>query len=720
MGNFQLGTWLVQPAAGLLTERGKERRIEPKVMAVLEVLAEANGDVVTRETIMDKVWPNQEITDDVLNTCISSLRRSLGDDRRNSRYVQTLPKHGYRLLVAVEPAPHPDTVYAPVDSTPPVAGSSLYQKKRWVGLLLVIILAVGFILWPGVARHPADLPDFRSIAVLPFDVFSDRPDVRHFADGLAEELVHQLTNDPALRVIARTSSFKFRDHSHSIAEIATILNVRHVLEGSVRDSEAGMRITIQLIDTSNDFHLWSKVFDVGRGNVFEVQEQVGLAVSKLIPTDVNVAGPNTAPPFPISDEASRLYLMGQSYMRVATVDAYAKAAVFFADAIRIAPDYALAYSRLAAAQLLLYEYRHDPLDLATQRARTALDKALELDPQQAEAYAVLGLLHTYRKEYAAAETAFLRAIELRPNLHFARHNYAFMLWSQSRFKDALVQARIALDSDPLSGITNFLVADSLAGLGDFDSAKQVYERCQEKLPEYYGCYTGAATIAQLFGDYEAASELLEQAGSLVKAGNFWQDSLMGALAIRQGKYTLAAELLTRVSKKSPLDYNLLKSRLLMSLHTGEVVSFAEELAGLRELHPNDHDLNLISALTSFYTNDCAEAVALYSRELEHSQAFLFDYWDLDDGFSHATSLAFCYGEMGLVKDRARLMKGIGQQLGKIKALDFPGSLYLQARFHRLAGRNSPSVQLLARLAKEHWPLRWLADADPVFAKTEPQ
>lgn len=718
MGDFQLGKWLVQPAAGLLSGQGQERRLEPKTMAVLVVLASAHGAVVARWTLMDKVWADQEVSDDVLTNCISSLRRSLGDDRRNSQFVQTLPKRGYRLLVEVEPILDTDAPGKTTETAPPIPQSRQQQKRYWVVLLLAIFTAVTSTMWQWQDRQATTPPEFRSIAVLPFDVYSDRLDARHFADGLAEELIHQLTTDPDLRVIARTSSFMFRDQGHGIGEIAEALKVRHVLEGSVRDSDNGMRITIQLIDTSNESHLWSRVFDVGRDNALDVQQQVGLAVSKLIPTDaqaIETAGPAR---HPVAAEAYRLYLMGQSHMRVATVDAYAKAAVFFADAIRIEPDYALAHTQLAAAYLLLYQYRHDPLEQATGRARSALENALEIDPRQAEAFAVFGLLHTYRKDYAAAEESFMQAIALQPNLSFARHNYGFMLWSQSRFQDALEQLRIALDSNPLSGVTHFLLADSLAGLGRFEPALQAYQMCQQKLPEYYSCFAGLATIEQLMGNYEAAAESLDHAGTLVSAGNFWQDSVMAALAIRQGHEAQAAELLQRASEQSPLNYNLLKSRLLISIHAGELALFVEELSLLRERHSNDHDLELISAMAYFLSSDCTAALAIYTRELETSQAFLFDYWDLGDGFSHATSLAFCYDKMDLIEKRNGLLERIRQHIAAPELPDFPGRLYQQARYYRMIGRPDQSQQLLTKLAENQWPLLWLAATDPVFSGVE--
>ncbi len=685
-------------------------------MAVLEVLAEAEGAAVSRLTIMDRVWPGQVIADEVLTSCISSLRRQLGDDRRSNRFIETLPKRGYRLLLPVE---------RPITSEPErksgaIAKTTLaavpFHRRLWVGAALAFVTASSLILWQLQDRHPLTLLDSNSIAVLPFDVYSERAAARHFADGLAEELIHQLTADPTRRVIARTSSFSFRNQNRTIGEMAEVLKVRHVLEGSIRDSSDGMRITVQLIDTSNDYHLWSRVFNVGGDNLIEVQQQVGEAVTRLIPSGSDsTADLRLRPRHPVGDQAYRLYLLGQSHMRMGSADAYAKAAAYFSDAIGIAPDYSLAYSQLAAAHLLLHQYRHDSLDKAGEIARNALRKALEIDPRQPEAHAVLGLLHTYKKAYVPAEAAFLQAIELQPKLSFARHNYGFMLWSLARFDEALLHLKVALDSNPLSAASNFLYADSLAGLGQFKAAKAAYKACGELLPTAYGCHSGLATVEQLLGNYAAAALLFEHAGTLVEGGHFWHQSALAALAIRQGDDERAQQLLQQASTKRPLDYNLLKSQLTVSLNGGRLSEFQHDLQLLRNQHPDDHDLRLVSALAAYFSADCATSIVDYEQELAVDDAFLFDYWDLESGFNHLGNLTYCYRETGDTDKYSQMLEKLGRHLANTELLAFPGGLYVQARFNQLLGDSDRSLALLGQLKEEQWPLLWLSSIDHVFA-----
>lgn len=682
---------------------------------MLEVMLNAGQAVVSRQEIMDTVWRNQEVTDDALTNCISTLRRKLGDDRRENQYIETIPKRGYRLLATVIAIDEPDDTSAGQDHNFTRADS--FTWKPWLAGLLALTLVITILKSQTHETLPEILPDDRTLAVLPFDVYSDLSDIKHFASGLEEELIHQLAENPGMRVIARTSSSTFRDSTLSIHEISEILNVRHIIEGSVREGPSGIRVTIQLIDARTDFHLWSKVFDVGQDHFVHVQEQIGSAVNQLLLAGGGASELDQKPRHPVPDSAYRLFLLGESHMQVGTAQAYVKAVNYFSDATRIAPNYALAYTRMAAAYLLVYQYGHEQWDESAEKALSALNRAFELDPKQAEALAVLGLLRTYEKDFDAAEKLYLRALELQPNLRFALHNYGFMLWSESRYDDALHYLRPALGIDPLSGVTNFLIGDSLVGSGAFEEARSHYQKCQSVMPDYYSCHAGLATLERLKGEYEAASKTLALAGTLVDEGYLWQDLGTAMLAIHRGEYETAERLLANASEKSPLNYSVLKSRLLLSLQKGTLATFINELRLLAQQNPGDRDLNLITALAHYFSSDCESALQIYDKELLSSETFLFDLWDLESGFSHASSLAYCYGKVGQVENQAWVMGLIQEHLTDVSQTEFLGDIYLKSNYSSLAGNVDLARSFQQQLRENNWPLIWLAALEPIQMET---
>ena len=715
---FRLGPWLVRPHEGLISRDGDVRHIEPKAMSVLEVLVEGNGATVSRAELLDAVWPNQEVSDDVLTGCVSALRRALGDDRRKHRYIETIPKKGYRLVVPVRSS----GAETATDNGPAPAVRA--SRWRWASpSVLILILVFGsWWLWrtePGV--EVAKAPE-RSIAVLPFDVFSDRSDLVHFASGLEEELIHQLAADPSLHVIARTSSARIVDSNLSLREISNRLGVRHVIEGSVRATPDGMRITVQLIDAETDAHLWSEVFDAGQVNLIRVQEEVGEAVARLLAShglsEQAFTGTRIQRParnrHPVPEAAYRLYLMGEAHMRVGSAEAYFKASEYFSDALSIAPSYALAWSRLAAAYLLRHQYAGLPLEEASRRAGRALDRALELAPEQPEALATFGLMYTYLGNYPQAEAYFQRALARQPNLRFALHNYGFALWSQGEFEAALDPLGEATRIDPLSGVTLFLLADSLAGMGDFDGAMGQYRHCMMVLPEYPACALGLSTLHRLMGDYQRASKSLEQAATLTQDDNFWLLLSSGLLAIPLGQLDTAERFLERAQEIFPQNYTLLRGQLQLSLATNTLDAFLDGLEQQTMDGETDRDLGLIGGLAWFHAGDCVRAIASYRPHLDEIQPNRVNIWDVEAGFSHAVALAWCHGKLGNRERRDDAMAALREYVEHLPATPIFGQRYLAASYAQLSGRSIEALEELDRLREDGWPLLWISERQPVF------
>ncbi|MBV8804196.1 MAG: winged helix-turn-helix domain-containing protein [Sinobacteraceae bacterium] len=234
MNELQVGNWIVAPSLNNMSCEGKTVRLEPKVMGVLRCLAQHPGQTVSKEQLFRAVWPNVIVTEDVLKRCIGELRRAFNDDARNPRVIQTISKRGYRLI-------------APVGA-------------------------------PAEARTPAASPASDSIAVLPFTSMSAHPENEHFADGITEEIIDALAQMQELQVVSRTSAFSFKGKNVDLRLVGKQLNVRTVLEGSVRRADNRLRITAQLVNAEDGYFVWSTRYDREIKDVFAIQEEIARAI----------------------------------------------------------------------------------------------------------------------------------------------------------------------------------------------------------------------------------------------------------------------------------------------------------------------------------------------------------------------------------------------------------------------------------------------------------
>ena len=317
----------------------------------------------------------------------------------------------------------------------------------------------------------AESPPHKSIAVLPFLDMSELKDQEYFSDGLSEELIGLLTRVPELRVPARTSCFYFKGKQVTIAEIAQALHVAHVLEGSVRKAGNTIRITAQLIQVDNGYHLWSQSYDRTLDDIFKVQDEIaGAVVRSLQITLLNTSLPaRAAPP---SSEAYQFYLRGRFQWNRRSAEDFRKGIKFFQQAIAVDPDYALAFTGLADCYSLLPIY--DRKSIATEtmpQAKAAVLKALSIDDNLAETHASLGLiLGIFDFNWHAAERQYLRAIELSPNSPSSHLWYGQLLVNLGRFDQGLAESRHAIDLDPLSLAANLALGIALNSARRFDEA----------------------------------------------------------------------------------------------------------------------------------------------------------------------------------------------------------------------------------------------------------
>lgn len=447
-------------------------------MAVLDRLLRQAPEVVTRQALIDDVWAGESGGDESLSRAISLLRKAFGDLRGSHIYIETIPRRGYRLVAEVEPAAD-----EPKDEPkPPARVARQSPLARMALLMLLPVAGVGiWLLGSGLDVVRRDAPATHSIAVLPFTDMSPAQDRRYFADGLSEEILNALMHVPDLRVTGRTSAFVFRDRAVDLREIGAALDVSHVLEGSVRRQGNDVRIAAQLIQTRDGFHLWSQTFDGDVTDLFDMQEKIARAIARELELvlDLPLAS-RLAPPLTSHRAAYDLYLQGRELSLRFGAEAKSNAIRLLQAAVSLDPDFAQAWAVLGRAHLLaaVAHPDEDPKPYVESATR-AVQRSLDLDPDLAYAHLVQASIFDYELDFAAAVDAAARAHELDPHQPFLimRHGYYLVLIGQVERGAALM--RQALRQDPTDAVGLLNLAGASMALGDFAEAERLYRRSYE-------------------------------------------------------------------------------------------------------------------------------------------------------------------------------------------------------------------------------------------------
>lgn len=475
----RFGPFALDFRAGELLKNGRRIRLQDQPLRVLAMLLEHPGDVVTREEFHQKLWPNDTFGDfdHGLNNAINRLREALSDSAEEPRYIETLPRRGYRFIAPVE---HVSAATSPQVPLVPQSKSKHFPHG-W--RLAVIVIAAGILVavaaalvtpkWRGMLFHTQGSVRQVKLAVLPFVNLSGDPAQEYFSDGMTEEMITQLsrTQPGRLGVIARTSAMLYKNAQKSTPQICHELGVDYILEGSVRRADNRARITAQLIQCSDQTHLWADSSERDIVNILALQADVAQAVARNIqlalkPEDVaRLSGPRQ-----VNQEAYEAYLRGLYFWDKFTPESLRLAVHFFQTAIEKDPRFAPAYASLANC----YSSDYMLLDLtpreASPRARTAATKAVALDENSAQAHVALGNVSQMGWDWFAAEHEFRRAIQLDPNQSYAHLNYGFLLLMLRKSDDAWTELKTAQSLDPVSQMTGVAVVMSLNYSRRYDEA----------------------------------------------------------------------------------------------------------------------------------------------------------------------------------------------------------------------------------------------------------
>src|SRR6266404_463297 len=458
---LRFDTFELDLRAGELHKRGVKLRLQGQPVQLLTILLQSAGSVVTREELRSQLWPADTFVDfdHSLHNAIGRIREALGDSAEIPRYIETLPRRGYRFIAPVEEVQAPRISEANGNKTregvaaaPPTARQS--KTRAALALTLLILAATGSAFWlvRAVSRPTSAATRLRSIAVVPLENLSGDPSQEYFADGMTEQLITDLAKVNGLRVISRTSVMRYKDTKKSLPEIARELNVDGIVEGSVMRSGNRVRITAQLLHAATDRHLWAETYERDMGDVLRLQSDVAQAIVQQVRAELTPqqqAQLHSAPV--VNPEAYEAYLKGRFYLsnQFTMAQPLAMSKQYFEESIRKDPAFALAYSGLADSYLYLAIFRQLSPDSAYRSATEALRKALELDDTIGEAHDTLGILSwRYKWDLKAAERELNQAIALAPSYSCAHEDRAGFLSFMGRRAEALAEVAKSSEMDP--------------------------------------------------------------------------------------------------------------------------------------------------------------------------------------------------------------------------------------------------------------------------------
>jgi len=543
--DFRIGVWLVQPGLNCISDSAGAHHLEPKVMQVLVHLANHVNEVVSKEELMRVVWPDTFVTEDVLTRCISALRKALDDDPKEPKYIQTIPKSGYRLIAEVRSVIQQESLPA----EPAVESTS--RRRR---LLVAVGAVVGFALlgalvvfrfWPRAVPSPAKM----MLVVLPFQNLSGDPEQEYFSDGLTDEMITELARlqPESLSVIARTSAMQYKKTDKQVSQIGNELGVDYVVEGTVRREGSRVRITAQLIRAQRQIHIWAATYDRELSSILAVQTEVARAIAGQIRLTL-AGGAGKAPAVrSVNPDAYVEYLMGRYHWDKLTPEDLEAAAGHFRRAVDLDPGFARAWLGLSDSYRHLGSWWGDwPPRKAFPLAKETVLKALDLDSTLGEAHGSLGWIYfVYDWDWAKAEAELKRGIELSPNGRDALSPYANFLRRMKRLDEARQQLARCLEVDPLSPLEVMESALLLIDAGEPQKAEPLVIRVSETAPDYRASLWGWANFYLSTGRLNQAISYLEKTAATTARDHLALPAL-GAAYARAGRGADARQVLDRL------------------------------------------------------------------------------------------------------------------------------------------------------------------------------
>jgi TolB-like protein/DNA-binding winged helix-turn-helix (wHTH) protein/Tfp pilus assembly protein PilF len=585
--SVRFGLYEVDLRTSELRKQGRKIKLQEQPCRVLAILLEQRGAVVTRDELRKKLWSDDTFVDfdHSLNTAVMRLREALGDSSDNPRFIETLPRHGYRFIAPVE-----DVVAgeAPKDAVAEVTGpqsqsevmnsvmtlpqSALvttekdpdrrFSTRARIGLGVIALVALILILAgirygkSGIAAKTVT-PAIKSLVVLPFENLSGDKEQQYFTDGMTDELIAHLAKIRSLRVISRTSSMGYKGTHKTLSEIARDLNVDAVVEGTVLRAGDRVRITAELVQVATDRHLWAETYESPLGDVLALQSQVASAIVNEIRINLTPEEQQRlANSLAVSTESYEDYLKGKYYWNKRSEEGLRKAIEYFQLATEKDPKYAPAFAGLADCYSIIGSaiVGSVPSAEVAPKAKAAALKALELDYSLAEAHTSLATVRfNYDWDWAEAANGFEKSIVLNPSYATAYQRYSLYLAAMGRSKESLVQMNRARALEPLSTSMNFSLGWRLYMARQYDQAIEQLQNTLDMDPNF------ALPRVVLGQAYEQKGSFPRAIAELQKAAEVSHESplALGSLGHAYGASGNTAEaekILRKLAEQSKTEY----------------------------------------------------------------------------------------------------------------------------------------------------------------------
>lgn len=575
---YEFGPYRLDTAEQLLLRDGKPVALTPKAFETLVALVERSGHLIEKEELMKVVWADACVEESNLTNNVAAIRKLLGRGKSGRNYIETVPKRGYRFTAPVKELPAEallvekgtltrvvteDTL---ADNDAPQrtligAGEALVIEQpgppteqrsvwRWllISLLSLSLVIAGIFIYRSLtvdrSLTAAPRPQIESIAVLPFKNESGNPDVEYLSDGVTESLINNLSQLPQLRVIARDSSFQYKDKEVSAQEVSRALGVHAIVLGHVVQRNDNLVVSVELMDARDKTQVWGERYTRKSTDIQALQEDIARTISEKLRIKLTGAqGQQFTKHHTANAAAYQLYLKGRYHWYKSTPADSLKAREYFQQAIDVDPSFALAYSGLADFYGRASARGEMRPEEGWPRQEAAVRKALELDPNIAEIHnSLAGLRLYYYRDVPGAESEFQRAIELDPNYVEARAHYGGYLTLVGRLDEAIAQTKRAQELDPLSSGISRRFGRTLFHARRYDEAIQQYLKALELNPSYALAYEDLGDAYEQKKMYSEAVAAWHRA--LMLNGN---DAVAATLdrAYKQSGYAAAIESMSR-------------------------------------------------------------------------------------------------------------------------------------------------------------------------------